>query len=226
MTMLTARDTDWISRFPALERLPADIRDRLTARTRVVSLPAGTHVFGPGRQPENMLLMLDGTVRVQQVSENGREIVLYRVTAGESCVLTTACLLAGEEYGAEGIAETPVTAAAIPRALFDALLSESPVFRQFVFNAYSRRITDLFVIIQEIAFARVDIRLAQRLLQLADAEGRVAMTHQQLATELGSAREVISRQLQEFQRRGWLNIGRGTVRLTDREALSDFVNNG
>ena len=214
---------DWISRFTGLASLETPIRDILTARAVIVSVPRDTVIFGPGKAPENLLLLLDGTVRVQQTSEQGREIVLYRVHAGESCVLTTACLLAYEDYSAEGIAETDVQAVAIPRTVFDDLISQSKTFRQFVFSAYSRRITDLFVVIEEIAFHRVDIRLAQRLLELAGTDQVIKATHQQMAAELGTAREVISRQLQEFHRRGWVSQTRGTIKINDMSGLRALV---
>lgn len=215
--------TDWIDRFPGLSQLDQSIHQTLLDRSQVVDLPEGTVIFGPGKAPESLLLLLDGTVRVQQVAENGREIVLYRVQAGESCVLTTACLLAYEDYRAEGLAETAIRAVAIPRTVFEDLIAQSSLFRRFVFTAYSKRITDLFVVIEEVAFKRIDIRLAQKLLELGRLSGHVRLTHHQLATELGSAREVISRQLQEFQRRGWISATRGDVRLTDIEALDDFA---
>ena len=214
---------DWISRFNGLASLKAPIRDILTARAIFVSVPKDTLIFGPGKAPENLLLLLEGTVRVQQTSDQGREIVLYRVHAGESCVLTTACLLAYEDYSAEGIAETDVQAVAIPRAVFDDLISQSQTFRQFVFSAYSRRITDLFVVIEEIAFHRVDIRLAQRLLELAGQDQVIHATHQQMAAELGTAREVISRQLQEFHRRGWVSQTRGTITINNISGLKSLV---
>lgn len=214
---------DWISRFDGLASLKAPIRDILTARAVIVSVPKDTLIFGPGKAPENLLLLLEGTVRVQQTSNQGREIVLYRVHAGESCVLTTACLLAYVDYSAEGIAETDVQAVAIPRAVFDDLISQSQTFRQFVFSAYSRRITDLFVVIEEIAFHRVDIRLAQRLLELAGQDQVIHATHQQMAAELGTAREVISRQLQEFHRRGWVSQARGTITIRNISGLKSLV---
>ncbi len=111
---------------------------------------------------------------------------------------------------------------AIPRAVFDGLIARSAEFRRFVFTAYARRITDLFVVIQEVAFGRVDLRLAQKLLELAGPGDLVARTHQALANEIGTAREVVSRQLHEFQRRGWVTAGRGEIRLTDRAALQAF----
>lgn len=217
--MSSVIDKDWLAAFPELRSMDAADRQALPAGSRRLSLPAGHTIFGAGTTPDHLLLLLSGNVRVQQIAENGREIVLYRVSAGESCVMTTAFLLAGLEHHAEGIAESPVEAVAVPRALFDELLARSAVFRRFVFDTYARRMTDLFLVIEEVAFRRLDIRLAQRLLRQAGESDRVQATHQQLAVELGSTREVVSRQLQEFQRRGWLQLGRGSITLRDIEAL-------
>lgn len=216
----------WIERFQGLSQLGEAVRNTLVERSAEISVRKGTVIFGPGKAPENLLLLLDGTVRVQQLSETGREIVLYRVHAGDSCVLTTACLLAYEDYSAEGVAETDVTAIAIPRIVFDDLIARSEPFRRFVFTAYSKRITDLFTIIDEVAFKRLDIRLAQKLLALAGDSCEIKATHQLLASELGTAREVVSRQLAEFHRRGWLEQGRGTVTLTDTNGLARLARSG
>jgi CRP/FNR family transcriptional regulator len=205
----------WIDQFKGLSALGAEARAALEARASIVTLPEGTLIFGPDKVPENLLLLLRGTVRVQQLAESGREIVLYRVNAGESCVLTAACLLAFEDHSAEGIAETEVEAVAIPRAVFDTLVSQSEAFRRFVFSAYSKRITDLFLTIEEIAFRRVDLRLAQKLLERDRGDHVIRATHAQMANELGTAREVVSRQLQEFGRRGWVRSARGEITLTD-----------
>lgn len=212
----------WIDRFTGLSRLEPRVRDVLTARATTICIREGTVIFGPGKRPENLLLLLEGTVRVQQTSETGREVVLYRVNAGESCVMTSACLLAYEDYSAEGIAETAVEAVAIPRSVFDDLISQSESFRTFVFSAYSRRMTDLFHVIEEIAFRRVDIRLAQRILDLAK-DDLIQATHQQMAAELGTAREVISRQLAEFQRRGWISLSRGQIKIEARGEIEKLA---
>lgn len=216
---MSTHATSWIEQFPGLATLPPDLRATLEATTSVVTIPADSRVYGPGQAPQNFLLLLAGTVRVQQVSESGREIVLYRVTAGESCALTTSCLMSYEDYPAEAITETDVRAAAIPRSTFDDLISRSATFRRFVFTAFSARVTNLLRFIDEIAFARMDIRLAHKLLELSQGTDTVAATQQQLAAELGSAREVISRLLSEFQRRGWVTGGRGSITLVDRGAL-------
>lgn len=204
----------WIDGFEGLSRLPADIRSQLESGSKIITVPAGTQIFAPGQSSDNLLLLLDGAVRVQQKSDTGREVFLYRVHAGESCVLTTACMLAHQEYSADGIAETDVSAVAIPRMTFDDLVAQSKTFRDFVFAAYSKRIIDLFTLIDDIVFQRVDVRLASRLLELANQDDVVFATHAVLATELGTAREVISRILSEFQRRGLIEQSRGEVRLT------------
>ncbi|WP_445809183.1 Crp/Fnr family transcriptional regulator [Yoonia sp.] len=218
-----AQDDMWLDRFAGLARLEPAIKAQLLARSAVVTAPAGTVIFGPGKLPENMLFLLAGTVRVQQVSDTGHEIVLYRIEAGESCVLTTACLLAYDDYAATGIAETDVRAAAVPRDVFDDLVAQSKSFRNFVFAAFSKRITDLFLMIDEVAFQRIDVRLADKLLKLSHGDDRIATTHQKLAVELGTAREVVSRQLQEFQRRGWIAQARGAVMIADRAGLQDVA---
>ena len=211
---------NWIDRFAGLSKLEPAIRETLVTKSKVISVPKGTVVFGPGKPPENLLLLLDGSVRVHQLSESGREIVLYRVQAGESCVLTTACLLAYEDYSAEGVAETDVRAVAIPRLVFDDLVSKSISFRTFIFTAYAKRITELFLVVEEIAFGRLDIRLAQKLLELAHGQAHVKATHQQMAAELGTAREVVSRQLQEFHRRGWIAQSRGDIEILNAASIA------
>lgn len=210
---------DWTAQFPGLAGLEPQLRRELVAAAHVVDLPKASRVFGPGQAPQGYLLVLEGDVRVSQVSETGREIVLYRVQPGESCALTTACLLGGEDYTAEAIAETDIVAVAIPRAMFDDLVARSAVFRRFVFASLSHRVTDLFKLVDEVAFHRIDVRLAHKLLELAGKASELATTHQQLAIELGTAREVVSRQLQELQRRGWIAVSRGSLSITDRAAL-------
>ena len=210
---------DWTARFPSLAALDPAARDALLHQSRVIHLPAGETVYAPGQEPQHLILVISGTVRVQQTSAAGREIVLYRVHAGESCVMTTTCLLSHAAYTAEAVTESAATAVAIPRALIDRLLAESPVFRSFVFESYAQRITELFAVIEDIAFGRMDLRLTQRLNELAK-DGIVHATHAQLAAELGTAREVVSRLLSEFQRRGLISTSRGAVTILDPQAFS------
>lgn len=210
---------DWTERFQGTRALPRPVRDRLQQVAQVRTYPKGHQVFGPSNVPDSLLFLSDGTIRVSQSSDNGRDIVLYRVDAGESCVLTTACMLAEEAYNAQGIAETEITVVTLPKPAFDSLIADEPAFRNFVFAAYSRRLIDLLRVVDDVAFGRIDVRLAERLLTLAGGDREIAATHQQIASELGTAREVISRVLNDFQKRGLIAQSRGRIAVLDKSGL-------
>ncbi|NOX76504.1 MAG: Crp/Fnr family transcriptional regulator [Gammaproteobacteria bacterium] len=217
-----ATGSAWLDAFPALKPLAGEPWLNVLAQVQHLSLPAGVVAFNEGDVCRNYLLVLEGSVRVQKLSASGKEIVLYRVEAGQSCVLTTSCLLSGEHYHAEAVTETPVQAVAIPLSAFQQALT-IPTFREFVFATYGQRVTSLVTLIDAIAFGRMDDRLAHQLLEMADADGIVVATHQELARELGTAREVISRLLKEFERHGWLALKRGRVRVVAADALRERV---
>lgn len=210
---------DWTERFQGTRVLPRPVRDRLLQVAQARSYPKGREVFGPRNIPDSLLFLYEGTIRVSQTSENGRDIVLYRVDAGESCVLTTACMLAEEAYNAEGVAETDITTIVLPKPAFDTLVAEEAAFRNFVFAAYSRRLLDLLRVVDDVAFGRIDVRLADRLLTLVGGNKEIAATHAQIASELGTAREVISRVLNDFQKRGLIEQSRGRIAVTNKPAL-------
>lgn len=210
---------DWTERFQGTRNLPRAVRDRLLTAARTIRFNKGDEVFGPQNIPDNLLFLHEGTIRVSQSSDVGRDIVLYRVDAGESCVLTTACMLAEEAYNAEGHAETDVTSIVLPKPAFDRLVAEEPAFRNFVFAAYSRRLIDLLRVVDDVAFGKMDVRLAQRLLDLSKDLREIEATHQRLASELGTAREVISRILQDFQKRGMIAQSRGRIEMLDKPEL-------
>lgn len=220
MPGLTVDQMEWWSRFPAFSSLNDGVWPEICRGAKVVKVPGGTVVFRSGDPCTRYMLVLSGSLRVQMVAESGREITLYRVEEGESCVLTTSCLLSGDIYPAEGIAETDVEAVAIPLALFNKGIDLSRGFRQFVFAAYGQRIGNLMMLVEEVAFGRIDARLAQRLLERGDKAGLLTTTHQALASDLGTAREVVSRQLKEFERRGWIRTQRGLIEVIDRPALA------
>lgn len=213
----------WTAAFPPLADLDAASRHELLLAGRRVRLPAGSRPFRAGAACESYLFVLDGRVRVQMVAESGREIVLYRVGAGETCVLTTACLMSGNAYPADALAETEVDGVVLPSATFHDLLGRSAGFRRFVFDAFALRIARLMAVIDEVVFRRLDVRLAGLLVARCDACGHLAATHQDLAVELGSAREVVSRLLKEFERRGWVELARTSIRVTAPAALRGLV---
>ena len=216
-------NVDWTERFQGTSGLPGHVRKRLVNVGRVLRFEEGTQVFGPTNIPDSLFFLHDGRIRVSQSSDNGREITLYRVDAGESCVLTTACMLAEEAYSAEGVAETDITLVALPKLAFDQLVSEEVEFRDFVFAAYSKRLIDLLRVVDDVAFGHMDIRLAERLLVIAGDRKEIAATHQHLASELGTAREVVSRVLSDFQKRQIVGQSRGRITLIDKKALKELA---
>jgi CRP/FNR family transcriptional regulator len=216
------KTSDVIQQFPELAEIlqSESAGSSLKIQFVPVTIPKGTTLFRPGESCRQYLLVQDGSIKVQQQSPDGREIVLYRVQCGESCVLTTTSLLAATPYTATGIAETDVNAISLPAQAFHELLNQSPRLRKLVFDNYSQRLSELLELVRSLAFAPLESRLAQRLLQLADACNTLEMTHQALATDLGSTREVISRKLKEFERLGWLRLHRGHIEILDRPAIA------
>lgn len=221
---MTEAAPQWLAHFPALAQLHDAAWQQALRAVRVVALPAQAAAFRSGDPCKGYLMVFEGSIRVQMLTESGKEIVLYRVTPGETCVLTTACLFGRREYAAEGIADDAARAVLLPSGEFDRAVAQSPGFRRFVFSSFGERLADLVVLVEEVAFGRVNRRLAERLAALVDSSGHVTLTHQQLATELGTAREVVSRLLKEFERHGWVALRRGHIALLDRPALMRQAN--
>ncbi|MDH4164973.1 MAG: Crp/Fnr family transcriptional regulator [Gammaproteobacteria bacterium] len=209
----------WQDLFPALASSQDPALLQVIKSARSVALGAGATVFRAGSPCQLYLLVMSGTVRVQFMTEAGREVVLYHVAAGESCILTTSCLLGSVPYPADGITESEVTAVAIEASEFERVMNASPDFRSFVFQNVGRRFAEVIGRMTEIAFGSIDGRLARALLDASGPARHMELTHQTLATELGSAREVISRHLKTFEQRGWVRLGRGSIELLDYAAL-------
>jgi len=210
-------DECWENHFPQFVASNDPCMKRLMNAANKVSIPSGQQVFYPGAPCENYLLMLEGNVKTQLISENGREVLLYHVLAGDSCVLTTSCLLSGECYPAEAVTEQNSTAFVIPSKNFHQCLGESVFFRQFVFNNFALRLSSIINRIEQVVFDPIDIRLSKLL--LSHNEKRIKKTHQELASELGTAREVVSRHLKNFEAKGWVLLRRGIIEIVDIEAL-------
>ena len=188
-----------------------------------ITAARGTKVFEPGQQCKLFYLLARGVIKVQIVAESGREIVLYRVGPGETCVMTVSCLIGRGLYNGEGIVEEPLGGYAIGLSLFNELMSSSKKFRETILSNYSGRFLDLVSVLENVAFKPLESRLAGRLLQLADRQDSVACTHQFLATDLGSAREVISRLLKRWEERGIIRLERGKIILLSAETLRRVV---
>jgi CRP/FNR family transcriptional regulator len=216
---LTAR---WLALFPALSELEPEHHEGLLAAIRFNRLNEGDVAYRQGQHCHNYVMCVDGRTRVFKTSESGREILLYQVGAGQTCVLTTSCLMAGSGFPAESTAETNVLLAALPASVFHRLMKASPPFRQFVLDNYGDLLSSLITLVDEVAFASLDLRLARRLIAEADDKGMVHKTHQQLAQDLGSVREVISRYLNDWERMGWVRASRGSIEVRNPAALAKY----
>ena len=197
-------------------------------RRRLLSLPEqtvakGAVLFRPGDAAQGFVMVLSGRIEVHLTGPSGREILLYAVEPGQSCVQTTLGLMADEPYSGEALAVTESRVVMIPRALFLRLLDSEPGFRGFVFSALGRRMQDVTRLLEQVAFASIESRLAAALLELSE-DNLVHATQAELAARIGSAREVVTRRLDAFQRAGWVTTDRGTVRLLDPTSLLQAAN--
>ena len=202
--------------YPALAGLPAG---RLAAllRPAVLELPAGSRVFAEHQPCQGFPLLLAGSIKVVKQSASGRELMLYRVAPGGSCIITSSCLLGRSDYNARGIAETPLRLRLVPAPAFAQLMLDHAPFRDFVFHLFAERIAELMQLVEEVAFTRLDRRLAR--LIVAQDRAVLNVTHQQVADELGSVREIVSRLLKGFAEQGLVALGREQLTVTDRAGL-------
>lgn len=202
-----------------------ELAAELLRDSTVVRLSEGQFAFRTGDECAAYLVVLQGHVRVQLISAGGREVTLYRVDPGNTCVLTTSCLLSGNCYPAEAIAETDIVALGISRAAFQSAMKKYAAFRDHVFEKFSERLKNVIVRVEDLMFESIDARLARALLKL-DEQGRKDATHQELAVELGTAREVVSRHLKRFAAEGLIELGRGQVVVSDRDGLGAIGRSG
>ncbi len=201
--------------YPVLAQLPERLRKDVFAQARAMTVPSGAVLFDDHQACQGFPFVLTGAIRVVKPAANGRELPLYRVLPGESCIISSSCLLGHTDYNARGITESETTLVLMPRSLFDQLLAE-PAFREFVFNLFSERVADLMQLIEAVAFQKLDQRLAGLLL----GKGKVVKaTHQQLADELGSVREMVSRLLKSFAEQGLVRLAREQVEILDPAGL-------
>ena len=191
-----------------------------------IDLVIGSLVFEAGQDCRQYLLIESGIVRVHLLDPDGHEIVLYRIGPGETCILTTAALLGDTPYAAYAVTETDTRALVVPKIAFESLMAQSAAFRRFVFATHGARIVDLMRVVSNVAFTRIQVRLARCLLERANAHGAVALTHEAIGVEIGTAREVVSRNLKTLERQGCVSLGQGRVRIADRRGLINIAEEG
>ncbi len=202
--------------YPALRSLPAKRLDELLDEAMVRTVPSGTVMFDERNACQAFPLLIEGTIRVSKTAQNGRELQLYRVVPGEACMLSSSCLLGNVPYSARGVAESDLVLVALPQPVFSRLLAEHEPFRTYVFSLFAERVSELMELVEAVAFQRLDRRLATLLL----GKGRVIRTtHQSLAEELGSVREIVSRLLKSFADQGLVALERERIEILNPQGL-------
>ncbi len=194
------------------------IRDIINNTTQVEAR-AGSLIISPGMLCEQYLFMVAGKARVHVLTENGREVVLYYVSSGDSCVLTTSCLLSHEPFPAGIVAETDLVAFTVSAALFEQAIDTSSHFRRFVFKKFGERLVDVVSRMEQVCAPSIERYLARTLLELSGDQTTITTTHKDLALRLGTAREVVSRHLKQFEVNGWVQLSRGCIHIAKPEYL-------
>ena len=199
------------------------LMSRLKQCAVVKRLRAGQRICHEGDTCGFLPLLLEGRARVYKMAESGREITLYRIEPGESCVLTASCIMSEIPFPALAVTECEVEALLVPASTVREWLSESPSWRHYIFKLVAHRLTDVITVIQEVAFRRMDARIAAQLLGRGDVDGIARTTHQELAVELGSSREVVSRILRDMENEGMIRRQRGEIVLLAPNALRSIA---
>lgn len=185
----------------------------------LTQIPAGRDVFLEGDRIEAIAFLISGVVRVYKIGETGREITLYRFGNGSSCILTANAILSQRTFPAIATVEQEAEAVMVPADSFRDWVRKYDLWRDFVFDLLSQRLTSMMEVVDEVVFQRMDRRIAGLLLKRAEFQNPIRITHQEIASELGSSREVISRLLEDFISEGVVRSGRGIIEVIDFEAL-------
>lgn len=189
----------------------------------LTGIPKGRDVFLEGSQVDSIALLISGVVRVYKIGETGREITLYRFGNGQSCILTANAILSQKTFPAIATVEKEAEAVMIPADTFRDWVMHHDLWREFVFDLLSQRLSTVMAIVDEIAFRRMDARVAALLLARAQTQNPLRITHQEIASELGSSREVISRLLEDFNERGWIRSSRGEIEVLEIAELTSIL---
>jgi len=203
---------DLIKTFPVFRRSSDVLVNNLLDSASRQSIPAGKQIYSEGDDCSAIAFVLSGEIRVFKTGQTGREITLYEIGPGETCILNASCILSGRSYPANAVALTDVDVFLVPSAAFRRLVDEHEQMRDFVFTLLSRRLSDVMELVEEVAFGRMDERLLEYLIEKS-ADGKLETTHQKIAGDLGTSREVVSRLLKDLERKQTVRLSRNSISL-------------
>lgn len=218
-----------LGKIPFFNNAPPDLQRALLNEAAVVHLDAGDYFLREGDLCGQFAILASGRLRVFKLGETGHEITLYHVSSGEVCPLNVACILSDRSVPAMARAEEDSEAIVVPSARFRQWIAEHEALRTFVFEMFSTRLVEVMSLVEEVSFRRMDQRLARCLEGYFSksggaAGGSIGMTHAEIAADLGTAREVVSRLLKEFERLGAISLARGRITLRDPNLLHELTN--
>lgn len=208
-----------VQTMPFLRNADQEFVNEFQRSAFLAHIPAGQDVFLEGDRVEAIALLLSGGVRVYKIGETGREITLYRFGNGSSCILTANAILSRNTFPAIATVEQDAEAVMIPAEVFRDWVKKYDLWRDFVFDLLSQRLSAVMAIVDEVVFQRMDRRVAKFLAKKGQAVNPIRITHQEIASELGSSREVVSRLLEDFISEGSIQSGRGVIEILDFELL-------
>lgn len=212
-------------KFKFIREASDDVIKELELHASYQRIKKGVHIYLEGDQCGSIALLLSGSARVYKVGENGREITLYRFGSGESCILTVSCILNDGMFPALAHIEEDAEAILISAEVFKNWIDEFSSWRNFVYGILAQRLEEIILTVEEVAFHRMDSRITDFILSKMDIWGdSISITHQEIAAELGSAREVVSRILKDFEHRGLIRQKRGLLNIIDRNGLVKQLN--
>jgi len=216
--------------FPFYREGSPELRAELAAHAAPVRLEAGQHFCLEGDRFTGFAMVCRGRIRVYKVASTGRQITLYQVGEGETCLVDTLCTIMDVPSPATAVAHTDVDALLVPPEVFRRWIREHQPLRDYVFHHLASRLMDLMTLVEQVAFQKIDRRLAAFLLSSPGArdaaDPSIGITHEKIAAELGCAREVVSRLLEDFERRGGVVLGRGRITVSQPSVLETIANEG
>ncbi len=218
------QQTEFENRFAFIKQCSAEFVESFHSKAQYAELPAATSICDEGQHCTHLAMVLEGIGRVYKLSASGREITLYRIIGGESCVLTASCLMNGDSFPAIAVTETPVRAILISPRDVQTWFCQEPQWQRFIFGLLSHRLSSIISVVEEVAFKRLDVRLAELFCRsLAKGETILNKTHADLAADVGSSREGVSRVLRDFSERGLVKTHRGHIEIIDARLLNHLA---
>ena len=209
-------------RLPVIEKASASFQQDFFDNAVIVNIPKGHAIASEGSACGQLAIVLSGDVRVYKLGDSGREITLYRIRSGDSCVLTASCIMSDLPFPAIAESESDVQAVVLPATKVRDWLTESKAWCQFVFALISKRLAEVISVLEEVTFLHMDERIAAYLIALAGKGVEHHVTHHQIAADLGTTREVVSRILKAFEVKNYIEMARGYIKINNLDALRNF----